>query len=112
MIQVEFLYFTDCPGHEPAWLLLDEVLKAAGVQAHVERIEVADPSEVEVHRFLGSPSIRINGVDLEGTEAERAAGYGWRCRFYEEWEPGQTRAVPNRDLIRRRLENALAGPMH
>ena len=52
---------------------------------------------------MGSPSIRIDGVDLEGREAEETQGYGWRCRYYQQSEPGQPKGVPARELIRERL---------
>ncbi len=103
MINVEFLYFNGCPGHEPAFALLQEVLAQEDLEVEISRIEVAGPEAVEEHRFLGSPSIRIDDVDLEGREAEESQGYGWRCRYYEQSEPGQPKAVPSRELIRERL---------
>ena len=107
MIRIEFLYFNGCPGHEPAWELLSEVLAESKVEVEIERIEIPNADKVEAHRFLGSPSIRINGEDLEGSEVENEIGYGWRCRFYEDSEPGQPKAVPNRRLIWKRLQKAL-----
>ena len=103
MINVEFLYFNGCPGHEQAYALLQEVLEQEDLDVEVSRIEVAGPEVVEEHRFMGSPSIRIDGVDLEGREAEETQGYGWRCRYYQQSEPGQPKGVPARELIRERL---------
>ncbi len=103
MINVEFLYFNECPGHEQAYALLQEVLEQEDLDVEVSRIEVAGPEVVEEHRFMGSPSIRIDGVDLEGREVEETQGYGWRCRYYQQSEPGQPKGVPARELIRERL---------
>lgn len=103
MLTIEFLYFAGCPGHQAAFDLLQQVLAREGIQAEVERIEVPGPEAAEEYRFLGSPSIRIDGVDLEGDEVEAAQGYGWRCRYYAESEPGQPKAVPASELIRRQL---------
>ena len=103
MINVEFLYFEGCPGHEPAFALLQEVLEQEDLEVEVSRINLTGPEVVEERRFLGSPSIRIDGVDLEGREAEETQGYGWRCRYYQQSEPGQSKAVPARELIRQRL---------
>ena len=103
MIDIEFLYFNGCPGHEPAFTLLQEVLEQEDIEAEVSRIQVTGPEAVEEHRFIGCPSIRIDGVDLEGREAEETQGYGWRCRYYQESEPGQPKAVPAKELIRQRL---------
>jgi len=106
MVNIEFLYFENCPGHEVTWRLLNEVINESGLQIEVKEIELKSPDEVETHRFLGSPSIRINEEDLEGEVYEREVGYGWRCRFYEDSEPGEVKAVPGRDLIRRKLAMA------
>ncbi len=103
MINVEFLYFNECTGHEQAYALLQEVLEQEDLDVEVSRIEVAGPEVVEEHKFMGSPSIRIDGVDLEGREAEETQGYGWRCRYYQQSEPGQPKGVPARELIRERL---------
>lgn len=107
MLSVEFLYFRDCPGREATLALLDRVLEEEGAAAEVVQIEVPGPDAAEEHRFVGSPSIRIDGVDLEGPEVEAAMGYGWRCRQYGEAEPGQTRAVPARELVRRRIRERI-----
>ena len=103
MIKVEFLYFNGCPGHESAFALLLDVLEQEDLEIEVSRINVTGPEVVEEHRFIGSPSIRIDGVDLEGREVEETQGYGWRCRYYQQSEPGQPKAVPARELIRQRL---------
>ncbi len=102
MLNVEVFYFDGCPGHEPTFALLQSVLAEERTQAKIVRIEVPGPDAVEEYRFMGSPSIRVDGVDLEGSEAEEELGYGWRCRCYADSEPGQ-KCVPASSLIRRRL---------
>ena len=106
MVNVEVLYFRDCPGHVPALALLKDVIQAEGIEAQISEIEIPGAEAVEKHRFVGSPTIRIDDVDLEGSEVEEDQGYGWRCRYYASSEPGQTKAVPSADLIRRRLREA------
>lgn len=106
MIRVEFLYFDGCPGHEAAWELLGQEISDLGIPADIEKVRVKSPDEAAELRFLGSPSIRIDGADLEGEAAERETGYGWRCRFYADSQPGAPKAVPSRELIRRRLREA------
>lgn len=103
MVNIEFLYFRGCPGEEAAFGLLQRALAEQKTAAAVERIEVPGPETAEQFRFIGSPSIRIDGIDLEGEGTETSLGYGWRCRQYSESEPGHPRAVPSLELIRRRL---------
>ena len=74
-------YFTDCPSYTTALENLKEALRREGLPEDVETIAVADGDEARAVRFLGSPTIRFNGVDVEGPEAE-SAGYGYGCRVY------------------------------
>ena len=106
MTRIEFLYFEGCAGHKPAFELLSQVTAQETPDAEVDRIVVSGPEEVERYRFVGSPTIRVDGVDLEGPETERDLGYGWRCRTYAESQPGELPSVPAEDLIRRRLQGS------
>ena len=102
-MSIEFLYFRDCPGHQAAFALLKQVLREEKIEEVILKIEVPGPEAAAEFRFIGSPSIRVDGTDVEGSDAEAELGFGWRCRYYAESEPGQSRAVPAADLIRRRL---------
>ena len=31
----------------------------------IERIEIKTDSDVETHKFIGSPAVRINGLDVD-----------------------------------------------
>ncbi|NIR46641.1 MAG: thioredoxin family protein [Gemmatimonadetes bacterium] len=101
---VELLYFDGCPAEPAAFALLERVLEEENVSEQVQRIAVPGPAATTELRFIGSPSIRIDGVDLEGPDAEDELGFGWRCRQYSESEPGESKAVPSAELIRRRLK--------
>lgn len=73
-VTIDFLYLdlsvcTRCQGTEAA---LDEalsdvetVLKAAGVDVLVNRINVASKELAIAHRFESSPTIRVNGKDID-----------------------------------------------
>ncbi len=80
-MKVTLYYFTDCPSYTTALENLKEALQREGLPEDVETITVADGDEARAVRFLGSPTIRFNGVDVEGPEAE-SAGYGYGCRVY------------------------------
>jgi hypothetical protein len=107
-MKVEFLYFEGCPGHVAAFSLLRQAVAEEDGGAELVAIEVPSPEAAEAHRFVGSPTIRIDGVDLEGPEVEASQGYGWRCRYYEDSEPDQPKAVPSAELIRRRLRERIS----
>ena len=62
---VEVLTFEGCPHAEPALKLVKRVLADSGVGATVRRVDVPDADAAAAQRFLGSPTIRVNGRDIE-----------------------------------------------
>lgn len=80
-MQIEVLWFEGCPNHEGARALLDEVLTERGVQATIEQIEVPDLATGERLKFPGSPTIRVDGVDVEPGYVD-GGDYTPRCRVY------------------------------
>ena len=79
---IEVLYFEGCPNREPTLELARSVAKEFGVDAAVREVEVRDQAEAERLRFLGSPSVRVHGVDIE-PGADARTEYALSCRVYE-----------------------------
>ncbi|TAK76235.1 MAG: hypothetical protein EPO16_07560 [Dehalococcoidia bacterium] len=79
--RIELLWFQDCPNHEAAEALLRERMAALGVDVPIVRTEVPDEATGIQVCFPGSPTIRVDGDDVEP---------GWtpctectpRCRLY------------------------------
>jgi len=95
-MKIEVLYFEDCPNHKPAVERIKEVLREEGLAGDVVEVEVPNAETARRLRFLGSPSICVNGLDIE--PAARSAGeFGLMCRRYEEG------GLPSRELIRTAL---------
>jgi len=80
-MKIRVLYFDGCPGHRPAVELVRQVLSDLKVEAHVEETEVRGAEQAERLRFLGSPTIQVNGVDIE-PGAEARSDYAMSCRMY------------------------------
>ena len=98
---VELFYFDGCQSCEPAVENLKQALQLEQWPADVEMIHVADPADAQTKRFLGSPTIRIDGVDVEGPAAE-THGYAYGCRVYT--AGGRTAGWPSVDQIRQALQ--------
>ena len=64
-MKVEVLYFRGCPNHEALLPRLRALMTAAGVVGEVELVRIAGADEAQRHRFLGSPSVRVDGEDIE-----------------------------------------------
>lgn len=78
---VEILAFEGCPNRERATALVESVVADAGVDAEVRVIAVPDVEAAQRTRFLGSPTIRVNGRDIEpGADGRRDFLYG--CRVF------------------------------
>jgi hypothetical protein len=81
VVKIEVLYFEGCPNHEILLPRLRELLERAGVSDAVELVNVPDTAAAERQRFLGSPTLRIDGRDVE-PGAELRADFGLKCRLY------------------------------
>ncbi len=78
---VEILYFDDCPNHEAARALVERVAAELRLDPEVRLVEVPDLDTASQLRFLGSPTIRIEGRDVE-PGAEERTDYVLACRVY------------------------------
>jgi hypothetical protein len=95
-MKIEVLYFRGCPNHAPAVNQVRLALRSAQLEEAIQEIEVKDASMAEQLAFLGSPSIRIDGLDIE-REARTAKSFGFGCRTYT--DAGHRTGTPPFDLI-------------
>ncbi len=105
-MRIEVLYFDGCPNHKPAIERAQEVLREEGVSAEVLEVNVREPSMAQALGFLGSPSVRIDGLDVE-PEARAVREYGMMCRTYA--VNGRREGLPSRDMLRRAIREANSG---
>ena len=95
-MNIELLWFDGCPNHHAAGELLQGVLGELGVDEPIVRVDVPDLKVGERVKFPGSPTIRINGTDID-PEYEDTGDYTPRCRVYLTDEG--FRGVPERSWI-------------
>jgi hypothetical protein len=79
---VELLYFKGCPHHREARNLVEGIATDEGVRLDLRLIEVASLDEAVARRFLGSPTIRVDGHDVE-PGADRRETFVLACRVYQ-----------------------------
>lgn len=96
MTEVEILYFDGCPNHAAAADLVQEVVADRRVDADVRKVRVESPEEAERLRFLGSPTVRVDGRDVEPGADERS-DYVLACRVYRTAEG--TSGIPDRRWV-------------
>src|SRR5688500_4612111 len=100
MERIELLYWEGCPSHPEAFDLLRSLLAERGIGLPVELREVRTHAEAEELRFPGSPTIRIDGSDVDPAGAEAPPALA--CRIYR-LPDGRVSPVPSRE----QLEDAL-----
>jgi len=102
-VHVQLFYFDGCPSWQKALENLRVALEQEGISSEVELVRVESAEDAIEKRFLGSPTIRIEGEDLEGPEAE-AKGYQYGCRVY--FDQGRPLGWPSVELIRSAIQRA------
>ena len=80
-MMIELLYFKGCPNYETTLSLTRDVLRQLGLSADIQEVEVQSPEDAERVRFLGSPTVRVDGKDIE-PGAETRKEYTLSCRIY------------------------------
>jgi hypothetical protein len=79
--RVEVLVFEGCPNVDVALGRARAAALAAGVGADVRLVLVQSDEDAHRLRFLGSPSVRVDGVDVDPSAAARD-DFGLQCRVY------------------------------
>jgi hypothetical protein len=95
-VDIELLYWDGCPSYPEARELLEEVLAARGVDADIRMTHVATDAEAQERRFPGSPTIRIDGRDVDGRGAAEPPSL--TCRVYY-LPDGRVSPIPSREEL-------------
>jgi hypothetical protein len=99
--KVEFLYFKSCPGHKQALVNLKAALQVSEIKADLVLINVTSEAQAAKVGFQGSPSIRVNGKDLDG----RNDGHSYGCRIYR--VGGKITPTPTKEFIQEKLRELI-----
>jgi hypothetical protein len=81
-MMIEVLTFDGCPHEEAAIGLVVELARELRIRPDVQLIVVVDTDMAARLRFLGAPTIRVEGRDVEPA-AEYRRDYGLACRLYK-----------------------------
>jgi hypothetical protein len=105
-MRVELLYWDGDPSYMTARQRLVEVLTEDAFETPIQMVAVNSTADAELLAFAGSPTIRIDGMDIH---PDGAAGVGLRLRRYpadEALDGPPTEPLPGKRLIRRAVERA------
>ncbi|MGH2986777.1 MAG: DF family (seleno)protein [Solirubrobacterales bacterium] len=102
--EVELLWWQGCPSAEPAIELVREEMQRLGLmpEALVVR-EILGDADAERDAFVGSPTIRVDGRDVQEPNEEPV---GLTCRVYR-LRDGRVSALPDRADVKAALAAAI-----
>jgi hypothetical protein len=90
---IELLYVPGCSNHEAAIENLKSALRSAAIDSPIQEIAVTDDAMARRLKFPGSPTIRVDGRDVESNLRD---SYGLACRLYSNGS-----GVPSLEALRR-----------
>lgn len=100
-LRVSFLYYEECPSHDLALQRLREVMAEESIADEVEVIKVETEEQAHESHFVGSPTIRVDGQDIDSPSDPR---YALTCRVYH-LKDDRISPLPSKDMIRRALQS-------
>lgn len=92
-MMIDVLYFEGCPNHSLTVELVEAVVGELGIAAEINQVPVSDVADAKRLRFFGSPSVHVNGVDIDPDTKVRT-DYAYSCRVY-----GMSGVPPKQMLI-------------
>lgn len=79
--RLDILYLEDCPNYEGARALVQRLAAGLGIEPELHLVEVPDAHAATRLQFLGSPTVRVDGRDVE-PGADQRSDYVLSCRVY------------------------------
>jgi hypothetical protein len=98
---IEVFYVRGCPNHQAAIDRLRNALRSAAIDAAIQEIAVTDDAMARQLKFPGSPTLRIDGRDVESSPQN---SYGLACRLYSNGT-----GVPSLEAMQRAVAGAREG---
>ncbi|MBI3839925.1 MAG: hypothetical protein HY288_18540 [Planctomycetia bacterium] len=87
-MKIQVLFFEGCPNYKTAI----DLVRSVAPNATIEEVEIKTPEDAERMRFLGSPTILVDGVDVEPSARTRT-DFGFSCRTYNGM------GLPSREIV-------------
>lgn len=102
-VQIQILYFPDCPIYKELEKLAKEVVQEFDIDADLELVNIQTKEDAEKYHFTGSPGLRINGKDIDPL-TEGAPVVLKSCKIYRT-EEGM-KMIPTKKMVREVIQEA------
>jgi hypothetical protein len=100
-MRIEILYVLGCPNYQPTCERLQAVLASEMVTSGIQGIPVTTEVEAKALLFPGSPTVRVNGEDVEPHQTSVPS---LACRLYQ-----NRSGIPSEQLLRVAISDAKRG---
>ncbi|MER3402211.1 MAG: hypothetical protein C4336_07170 [Armatimonadota bacterium] len=104
-MRVQLLYYPECPSHERALELIQKALAEEGCHAEIEIIRIDTQEQAQAHQFIGSPTIRINGIEIQ---PQPDLPYRLTCRTFIH-EDGRLSPLPSLTMLKEAIRQSYQG---
>ena len=105
-MKIDILVFDGCPSAEATCILVKQIVAEENVPADIVIKEVNSLDDARPYRFLGSPTVYVNGLDIEPARREETND-DMSCRIYRTAQGGS--GVPPAEMIREAIRSASDG---
>ena len=103
---VELLWWEGCPSTDEALAMVRQEMAEVGLDPdQLEAREVSTDADVDREGFVGSPTIRVDGRDVQPAGGDPV---GLSCRVYR-LDDGRVSPVPDPAQVRQTLADAMKG---
>lgn len=106
-MRVELLWWSGCPSHAKARVMLERAMMDLGMDpATIESVQLFTDEDAVRERFTGSPTIRVNGTDIVPPEDGDPSALTCRLYFRRDGRPSP---LPDPEDIREALQQSSHG---
>lgn len=98
-MKIELFWIAGCPAYQATRELLEQILREEKIDAPVEMVQVYDDADAIAKKFLGSPTIHIDGIDPFAQPSQ--TNFAIQCRVYH--TPAGLKGIPTQEMLRTAL---------
>ena len=75
-VEVRILFSEGCDNTPPTLDLIEKISSELGIEIDLKMVPVESQDQAKQWKFLGSPTVQVNGLDIEPT-ARSATAFGF-----------------------------------
>ncbi len=98
MITIEVQHFHGCPNSVEMIKRVREAIAKSDIDIEFKEVLVDTPEKAKLHKFRGSPTVLVNGIDLEGLPEPESGNLA--CRYYNN-------GIPSVEMMINAIENCI-----